>query len=58
VIVYGSAIADEAAGWLVLFVHPGFAYFKIAAFITLEISLVALIVVVIVSLLQARRRLS
>jgi flagellar biosynthesis protein FliQ len=42
----------------VLFVHPGFAYFKIAAFITLEISLVALIVVVIVSLLQARRRLS
>ncbi|MDD2739571.1 MAG: hypothetical protein PHR94_11630 [Methylomonas lenta] len=58
VIVYGSAIADEAAGWLVLFVHPWFAYFKIAAFITLEVSLVVLIIVVIISLLQARRRLS
>lgn len=58
VIVYGSAIADEAAGWLVLFVHPWFAYFKIAAFLTLEVSLAVLIVVVIISLLQARHRLS
>lgn len=57
VIVYGSAIADEAAGWLVLFVHPGFAYFKIAAFLVLETSLAALIVAVLVSLIQARRRI-
>jgi hypothetical protein len=57
VIIYASAIADEAAGWLVLFVHPGFAYFKIAAFLSLEISLAVLVVVVVISLLQARRRL-
>ena len=58
VIVYGSAIADEAAGWLVLFVHPWFAYFKIGAFLFLEASLAVLIIVVVISLLQARRRLS
>lgn len=58
VIVYASAIADEAAGWLVLFVHPGFAYFKIAAFLLLETSLAVLIIVVIISLVQARRRIN
>ncbi len=57
-IVYASAIADEAAGWLVIYVHPHFAYFKIAAFLTLEISLAVLIIVVIISLIQARQRLS
>lgn len=56
VAVYGSAIADEAGGWLVRFVHPQFAYFKIAAFLLLEASLAVLIVVVIISLIQARRR--
>lgn len=57
-IVYASAIADEIAGWLVRYVHPHFAYFKIGAFLTLEISLAALIIVVIISLLQARKRIS
>lgn len=57
-VVYGSAIADEAAGWLVRFVDPAFAYFKIGAFLLLETSLAALIVIVIISLLQARSRLS
>lgn len=58
VIVYGSAIADEVAGWLVRYVHAGFAYFKIGAFLVLETSLIALTVVVIISLIQARRRMS
>ena len=58
VIVYASAIADEAAGWLVRYAHPGFAYFKIAAFLVLETSLAVLIIAVIISLIQARRRLS
>ncbi len=57
-IVYASAIADEIAGWLVRFVHPHFAYFKIGAFLMLEISLAALIIVVIISLIQARKRIS
>lgn len=57
-IVYGSAIADEAAGWLVRYGHPLFAYFKIGAFLLLETSLLVLILVVIISLFQARQRLN
>ena len=56
-LTYLSAIADEAAGWLVRFVHPLFAYFKIAAFITLECSFLALLVVVIWALLKARAQM-
>jgi len=56
VVIYFAAIADEAAGWLVRYAHPYFAYFKIAAFLLLETSLLALIVIVTLSLLQARKR--
>ncbi|MBT9099149.1 hypothetical protein KFZ76_15720 [Methylovulum psychrotolerans] len=56
-LTYLSAVADEAGGWLVRFVHPLFAYFKIAAFVLLELSLATLLVVVIVSLIRARRRI-
>lgn len=52
--VYGSALADEVGGWLVRFVHPLFAYFKIAAFVLLELSLIVMTIVVIVSLWRAR----
>ncbi|KJV06110.1 hypothetical protein [Methylocucumis oryzae] len=53
--IYFSAIGDEAAGWLVRFVHPYFAYFKIAMFITLETSLATLLIAVIYSLIRARK---
>ena len=53
-LTYISALADEAAGWLVRFAHPLFAYFKIAAFLMLELSLLALLIAVIVSLIRAR----
>ena len=56
-LTYVSALADEAGGWLVRFVNPLFAYFKIAAFITLEFSLATLIVVVIWALLKARTQI-
>lgn len=55
---YVAAVADEAASWLVRFVHPAFAYFKIGAFLLLEFSLLALIVVVGVSLFNARYQTS
>jgi hypothetical protein len=55
---YLSALADEAGGWLVRFVHPLFAYFKVIAFVLLEFSLAALVVVVAVSLLRARKHLN
>ena len=56
-LTYISALADEAAGWLVRFAHPLFAYFKIAAFLMLELSLAALIIVVTFSLIRARIKL-
>jgi hypothetical protein len=38
-----AAILDEGAGWLVRFVHPGFAWLKIVGFLALQGSLAALI---------------
>ncbi len=55
---YAAALADEAGGWLVRFVDPLFAYFKIAAFVLLELSLAVLLVVVITSLIRARVNLN
>lgn len=57
VTIYAAAIADEAAGWLIRFVDPGFAYFKIGAFLLLETALLTLIVVVSVALIQSRRHM-
>ena len=51
---FAAAVADEMAGWLVRFVHPGFAYFKIAAFLCLEASLAALLLIVGASLVAQR----
>jgi len=45
-LTFTSAIGDEAAGWLIRFVHPGFAYVKITAFLLLQTTLAALIVAV------------
>lgn len=55
-VTFFGAVADELAGWLVRFAHPAFAYFKIGAFLLLELSLAALIVVVSLSLLAQRSR--
>jgi uncharacterized membrane protein YvlD (DUF360 family) len=49
-----SAVADELMGWLIRFVHPNFAYCKIAAFLLLEASLGALVLSVVASLIQQR----
>lgn len=45
-LTFASALADEAAGWLVRFVAPGFALLKIAAFLTLQATLGFVIVAV------------
>lgn len=44
VVPFGSAILDEGAGWAVRFVHPGFAWLKIAGFLLLQASLALLII--------------
>jgi len=51
---FAAAIGDEAAGWLVRFVAPGFAYLKIAAFVTLEATLAAMVVAVAWALATAQ----
>ena len=56
-LTFFSAIAEVLAGWLVRFVHPHFAYFKIGTFLLLEISLFALIVAVAWSLFRARTKI-
>jgi len=33
---FGSALLNEMAGWLIRFVHPGFAPLKIVSFLTLQ----------------------
>ncbi len=38
-----AALADEGAGWLIRFVSPGFAWLKIAGFLSLQASLGALV---------------
>jgi hypothetical protein len=40
---FASALLDEGAGWLVRFVHPGFAVLKVFGFLALQTSLAALI---------------
>jgi hypothetical protein len=57
-LTFFSAIAEELAGWLVRFVHPQFAYFKIGTFILLELSLFLLIVTVSLSLIKARMKIN
>jgi hypothetical protein len=42
---FTSALLDEGGGWLVRFVHPAFAYVKIAGFLLLETSLAVLIII-------------
>ena len=44
IIPFFSALMNEGAGWLGRFVHPLFAYLKIAGFLLLEFSLAVLIV--------------
>jgi hypothetical protein len=56
-LTYISAIADEAGGWLVRFVDPNFAYFKIASFAMLEISLALLVIIVGWSLFKVRQHI-
>jgi hypothetical protein len=43
-VAFLSAFLDEAAGWLVRFVHPGFAWLKLAAFVSLQAILAFLLV--------------
>lgn len=58
VLTFVSAVIDELSSWLVRFVHPGFAWLKVSAFVLLETSLLLLSALVIWSLLTQRKSLS
>lgn len=50
-----SAALDEGAGWLVRFVHPGFAVVKLAAFVSLQ-GILAFLLVALALFLRAGAR--
>jgi hypothetical protein len=50
-----SAALDEGAGWLVRFVHPGFAVVKLAAFVSLQAILAFLLVALAIFLREGGR---
>lgn len=51
-----SGLLDEGAGWLVRFVHPGFAVAKIAGFLLLQASLAALVAISLWSVFSGSQR--
>ena len=44
VIAFGSAVLMEAAGWMVRFWHPGYAWLKVSMFVVFQVMLASLIV--------------
>jgi hypothetical protein len=42
-ITFGAALLQEASGWLVRFVHPGFAWVKVASFLGLQAAMLVLL---------------
>jgi hypothetical protein len=52
VVPFLAAGLDEGGGWLVRFVHPGFAWLKVAGFLLLQGSLAALIAVSVFAVLR------
>jgi len=51
---YVSAFGDIAAGWLIRYISPLFAYLKLGSVIVLQISLAALLVLVLVFLYSGK----
>lgn len=42
-VTFLSGLLDEASGWLVRFVNPGFAWLKVISFVGLQVSLIVLL---------------
>jgi hypothetical protein len=50
-----SAISDEAAGWLIRFAHPFFAYIKMGAFLLIQTTMAVLIIAVLLAVCRKAR---
>ena len=55
VVAFFSALLEEGSGWLVRFVHPGFAALKVASFLLLQAALLGLTVAMIVGVARPWR---
>ena len=53
-IAFFSALFEEGAGWLIRFVHPGFAWLKLSAFLVLQGTLAFLLVGLLLFLRSGR----
>ncbi|MBW2242590.1 MAG: hypothetical protein JRH01_11450 [Deltaproteobacteria bacterium] len=56
VLPFVSAFLEEGASWLIRFAHPGFAYLKIASFLLMQGSLLALMTISLWSVFSANSR--
>ena len=54
-VAFASALLEEGSGWLVRFVHPGFAWLKLASFVVLQGILAFLLVGLALYLRSGRR---
>jgi hypothetical protein len=54
-LTFGSAILMEICSWLIRFVHPGFAWLKIASFFILQASLLGLVIALLIGVLRPGR---
>lgn len=50
-----SALGDIAGGWLIRYLSPEFAYLKLASFAVLQVSMVALMIIVVWFLYSAQK---
>jgi hypothetical protein len=55
IFVLVGGLCDIFAGWLVLYVHPVFAYFKILSFLVLQGGIGFLIVMIFLALISSRK---
>ena len=56
IIALSSAFADIGSGFLIRFVHPDFSYLKLVSFLSLNLSVIYLSLVVAVSILKHRAK--
>ena len=45
-----SGLINELSSWLIRYVHPGFAYLKIATYVTLQLSMLVILVLLFLAL--------
>ncbi len=54
-VAFASALLDEGGGWLVRFVHPGFAVLKVGGFLLLQTSLLGLMIASAIGVIRPGR---